>query len=142
MPTTALRNKVRLYIGDTDVTRQLFTDAEIDLVIDDPEGANGNALVAAADCCDILATRFAREHDFEWEGSQNARGKFNRSQMSKMYADRAKQFRQRSPAGQVGSASTSRVDGFSEDITSRDGAGETSRTGRVRAGYFNPDLPY
>jgi hypothetical protein len=137
MATTAQRDKTRLYIGDTNADRPLFNDNEIDLVIDD---RGGDALQAAADCCDILATRFAREHDIEWQGSPNARTKLTRSQMSKAYSDRAVALRRRAN-GQVSTASTTRVDGFNEDIDSRAGAGQTPATGRVRAGYTNPDLP-
>lgn len=142
MATTEQRDKVRLYIGDTDATRPLFNDTEIDLVIDDRDG---NALLAAADACDILATRFAREHDFEWQGSTNARGKFSRSQMSKQYADRAETLRKRAAqavgAGQISTTATTRVDGFSDDLDSRSGAGQAAATGRVRVGYSHPDLP-
>lgn len=52
-------------------------------------------LTAAADACDILATRFATDYDIEWQGSANARGKLSRSQVAKMFADRAKTLRQR-----------------------------------------------
>jgi hypothetical protein len=138
MTDTATRDKVRLYVGDTNADRPLFNDNEIDLVIDDRDG---DALQAAADCCDILATRFAREHDIEWQGGQNARTKLARSQMSKAYTDRAKALRARAN-GQVTVASTSRVDGFSDDIDSHAGAGQVPPGGRVRAGYTNPDLPY
>jgi hypothetical protein len=125
MATTAERDKVRLYVGDTNADRPLFNDNEIDLVIDDRAG---NALLAAADLCDILATRFARDHDVEWQGGTNARTKLSRSQMSKAYADRATALRKRA-AGQVSTFSTARVDGFSDDLDSREGPASRRRDG-------------
>jgi hypothetical protein len=75
------------------------------------------------------------------QGSQNARTKLTRSQMSKAYSDRAVALRRRAN-GQVSTASTTRVDGFNEDVDSRSGAGQASpANGRVRVGYTNPDLP-
>lgn len=121
MADTATRDKVRLYIGDTNSDRALFNDDELDLVIDLNDS---NLMLAAADACDILATRFAREYDVEWQGSTNARTKLARSQMSKAYASRAEKLRDRAATSSgVSSFSTSRVDGFSDDIDSREGPG-------------------
>jgi hypothetical protein len=127
----------RLELGDTDAARQLFSDVEAQYYLDQ---RSGDVLLAVADACDALARRFSREHDFEWQGSNTARGKFSRSQMAKAYAEQAKALRKRAN-GQLSTASTSRVDGFSEDIDSRQGAGQGSpSSGRVLAGYRNPDF--
>ncbi len=138
MPILTTRDKVRLEIGDTDAAAPLFNDDELDYII---ASRADNVLLAAADACDMLATRFARDYDFEWQGAgESARGKFTRSQMSKAFTDRAAAIRQRAGGG-LGVIQTTRVDGYSEDISNRDGAGQNNRTGRVRAGYTDPDLP-
>ena len=52
---------VRLEIGDRDMDNPLFTDDEIGYYI----GKHGdNVLLAAADCLDALANRFASNIDF------------------------------------------------------------------------------
>lgn len=129
--------KFRVELGDDDATRELFSDDEAQYFLDQRPGS---LLLAVADACDALARRFSREHDFEWQGSNTARGKFSRSQMAKAYAEQAATLRKRA-LGQVSTVSTSRVDGFSEDIDSRQGAGQGSpASGRVLAGYRNPDF--
>jgi hypothetical protein len=137
-PIATSRDQVRLELGDTDETRALFADEEIDAKLD---ARAGNVLLTAADLCDILATRFAREYDFEWQGAgESARGKFSRSQMAKMYADRAVTLRDRATGG-IGTITTTRIDGYSDDLSTRDGAGTVGAGGRVRSGYSAPDLP-
>lgn len=127
--------KVRLEIGDTDSTDALFTDAEINVKLS--LRAN-NIEATAADLCDILAVRFARQFDFETDGQ-----KFARSQRSKMYKDMAAVLRARANGG-ITSVPTTRVDGYSSDVTSEDvsTSSVTSSGGRVRQGYVSPDLPY
>lgn len=126
---------MRLEIGDTTSTDALFTDEEINYKL----GENADAvLITAAELCDILATRFAREYDFETDDQ-----KFLRSQKAAAYAARATELRKRANGGGgVESGTTTRVDGYSDDITSRDTSGVTSTSGRVRRGWTNPDLPY
>jgi hypothetical protein len=126
-------DEVRLEIGDEDSAAQLFTDPQIEKKLSDRGGA---VLATAADLCDILATRFAGAFDF----SSAARQEFKRSQKSQAYERRAESIRKR--IGGLTTVSTTRVDGFSDDITTRDGAAQGSRTGRVKAGYFDPDIPY
>jgi hypothetical protein len=125
-------DQVRLEIGDENLDSPLFGDAQIQYKLD---GRGGNVLLAAADLCDVLATRYAGEYDF----SSAARMTFRRSQKTAAYEARAKALRNR--AGGLTTVSVTRVDGFSDDISTRDGSGQGSRTGRVRAGYFDPDLP-
>lgn len=126
---------MRLEIGDTTSTDALFTDEEINHKL----GENAdNVPLTAADLCDILATRFAREYDFETDDQ-----KFSRSQKAAAYAARASELRKRANGGGgVESGTTTKVDGYSSEITSRDTSGVTPRAGRVRRGWTNPDLPY
>ena len=102
--------KVRLEIGDTDSTAALFTDEELQVYID---SRGSSVLLAAADACDQLATRYGRAYDFETDGQ-----KFARSQASKAYADRAKQLRAR--AYGVTTADSTRIDGYSQDVANQD----------------------
>lgn len=122
--------KVRLEIGDTEVARELFSDAEITSKLNE----SSDVLVATASLCDILSRRFARDFDFAEDGQS-----FSRSQMSKAYAQLAKDLRQRSAAGFT-TLSTTRTDGYSTDIDYSE-TEATSGKGRVIAGYYSPDLP-
>lgn len=124
--------QVRFEIGDESATEPDFTDPQIELKLN---GRGGNILLAAADLCDILATRYAREFDF----SSAARQEFKRSQKAESMERRAAKLRER--AGGLVAVPTTRIDGFSEDIDNRSGAGQSSRTGRVREGYYDPDIP-
>jgi hypothetical protein len=126
--------QVRLEIGDTEGPDQLFTPEQVEHFLDIH---GGEVLAASAHACDVLATRFVVEYDF----SSAARQQFKRSQKSEGYERRAKAIRLRIGGGLV-TVPTTRVDGFSEDITTRDGAGESSKQGRIREGYTNPDIPY
>ncbi|MCR4339979.1 MAG: hypothetical protein NUW01_08845 [Gemmatimonadaceae bacterium] len=107
--TTALA-KTRLEIGDTDSTAVLFTDEELNVYIDARADV---VLLAAADACDALATRFARAYDFETDGQR-----FQRSQMSKAYRELGKGLRDR--AAGIATLTPTRVDGYSDDITNTD----------------------
>lgn len=124
--------QVRLEVGDT-TSPGMLTDEEIQVKID---ARAGDVLLAAADVCDLLATRFAAGYDFSADGQS-----FSRSQRTKMFADRARDLRARGEGG-LNAVPTTRIDGYSEEVSSRDGAGGTNRSGRVRRGYFDPDLPY
>jgi hypothetical protein len=136
--TTTL-GKTRFELGDTISAQALLTDEEIGVKL--AERAD-DILTTAADLCDILATRFAREYDFEFAGAgRGTRAKYNRSQMSKAYADRAKALRARISSG-LATVETARVDGYSDDITTRAGAGG-GRTGvgsHVPPSYLDDDL--
>lgn len=102
--------QVRLEMGDTDSAAPLFTDEELQRWI---TARASNVLLAAADACDALARKFARRFDFQ---SDNQR--FSRSQMSKQYAALAQSLRDR--ASGVTSVATTRIDGYSQDITTED----------------------
>lgn len=127
--TTALA-KVRLEIGDTTSATALFQDEEINLKLAD---RSDNVLLTAADLCDILARRFAREFDFTTDGQS-----FRRSQKSSMYAEMAASLRSR--ASGVASVTTTRVDGYSDDIDNEsvDQVQENAR----RRYYGGRDFPY
>lgn len=122
---------VQLEIGDEDET--LFTVEQVEHKLNE---RGGNVLQAAADLCDIMATRTARAFDF----NSATRQQFRRSQQTVAWERRAKALRER--VGGLVTVPTTRVDGYSEDISNRDGAAQNTRTGRVRVGYNNPDLPY
>lgn len=108
--TTSLA-RVRLELGDTDSDAPLFADEEIDRKLED---RGDNVLLAAADLCDVLARRFARRFDFKSDNQE-----FKRSQMSAQYAALARDLRDRA-AGGVASVSSTRVDGYSQDVTNTD----------------------
>ena len=111
--------KVRLEVGDTDTTDQLLTDEELQVWID---SRADNVLLAAADACDALARRFARDFDFETDGQS-----FKRGARSKVYADRAHDLRVRSSVA-VGSVTVTTVDGYSQDVTNEDTTAATPPT--------------
>lgn len=110
MAITSSRDKLRLQIGDTDADSYLLTDDELDYFLS--ERAD-NVLLAAADVCESLARRFARQFDFESDNQ-----KFARSQMSKQYAAMAVDLRSR--ASGVTSVPSTRIDGYSQDISTED----------------------
>lgn len=130
------RDQVRLQIGDNDSTAFLLTDAEVDQFL---ERHSDQVLPAAADACDALAARFARDFDFKWKD-----GEFKKGSRADRYATMAKELRARAGVAQPASSMpVTRVDGYSEDLSTEDGAGSgrADRTGTVRAGYFDGDIP-
>lgn len=129
------RDLVRIHIGDTNPDAELLTDVEIDLLLD---ARSGVVLPAAADACDAISAKFARDFDLKWQSGSDVGGEFDRSQMSEMYAERAKALRSQLGA-QLTAQPVTRIDGYSDDLSTRDTS--ASRAGRVRAGYYHPDLP-
>ena len=129
--TTALA-KTRLEIGDTDSSAALFTDEELDVYLDN---RSDNVLLAAADACDALASRFARAYDFETDGQS-----FKRGSMSGMWAARAVALRAR--AGGVATMDVTKIDGYSSDVANQAVTG--SGTANPRSYYYRvgvDDLP-
>lgn len=59
-PSTSTRNYVRFLISDTDSTDALFSDEELNYVINE---WGSDAYKAARECAEILIARFAREAD-------------------------------------------------------------------------------
>ena len=107
--STATRDRVRLTIGDTDVDRALFEDAELDDIIVVEVSVNSSA----AQACEILATRFARDYDFTADGSS-----FRKSSVSQMYSKMARRLRARGRGTTV--VMPQRVDGYSQTTPSDD----------------------
>lgn len=123
--------QVRLEIGDTVSATPLFADEEIAVKL---AGRNNHVLHTAADLCQILATRTAGEFDFETDGQS-----FKRSQ--KKWAEMAATLRARAEKeGGLSVVPVTRIDGYSDDLSTRDTAG-TGVTGHVRRGYYDDDMP-
>lgn len=129
--TTAI-DKVRLLIGDTDENAILFEDDEITWFLSE---RGNDVYLAAADACESAARKFARAFDFETDGQR-----FQRSQMSKMFRDLAKDLRGRT-AGVV-TVEATRVDGYSQDTGNQD-VGEAGTNPRLvfRRSQSPDDLP-
>lgn len=124
--------KVRLEIGDTETDTPEFVDEEITYFL----SVEGSVLGAAARACEALAAKFARQYDFQTDDQR-----FQRSQMSKQYADLASTLRSR--AGGVVTTSPTRVDGYSDDIANNEvSTASTGGRGRVRRGWFRQDVPH
>lgn len=120
--------QVRLEVGDTDRDAALLTDEEITFFLEE----EGSVLAAAARACEALAARFARAFDITTDDQS-----LKRSQRAVAFRAQAKELRGRI-GGTIGTVTTTRVDGYSQDIDNEETA-ETSAGGRVRAGYDDPD---
>lgn len=122
--------QVRLQIGDTDQATALLQDEEIAVYL---ANRSDNVLLASADICDALATKFARSYDFATDGQS-----FKRSQQAAAYRAMAQDLRAR--ASGLGSVATTRVDGYSQDIDSRS-VDATQENPRRR--FYGPrDFPF
>ena len=110
MAITTTLDKVRLEIGDTDPNAWLLTDDELNYFLAE-EG--DHVLRAAWRACSALAIKFARAYDFETDGQ-----KFSRSQQYKAYSELSESLRMR--VGALTVLKTTKVDGYSDDITSQD----------------------
>lgn len=124
-------SQVRLEVGDTDEDAALFDDAELEVYIDRHPAS---VQLAAAAACEQLARRYGRAYDFETDGQS-----FKRSQMSKQYAQLARDLRQRETG--IVSHPTTKVDGYSDDVPFDQTDATSSRWGRVAIGFTDPDLP-
>lgn len=135
MPILTDLDKFRLELGDIDSANALFNDDEAAYFID---ARPGSVLLAVADACEALARRFAREFDFDANESKS----FKRSQKAMAYLKMAAELRMRAGVGGgLSVAVLTKVDGASDDLSTRDGAGQTPTNGRVRRGYYDDDLP-
>lgn len=135
MPITDDTDKIRLMIGDTDSADWLLSDDEVDYFID----ATSDLNVAAAAAAEAIAAKFARGYNFTTDGQS-----FNRSERVEHYMQLARNLdpaNARNGVGTITTAATTKVDGYSDDIDFQEGSGQSSATGRIRAGYFDPDLP-
>ncbi len=118
-PQTTL-GKIRLAIGDTDSTAALFTDEEIDVYRDN---RSDNILLVAADLCDVLATRYALLVTTDVGGQ-----KIDYSNLSAAFAKRAETLRGQASGGQgLVSLDVAKVDGYSQDVASKDVTSERRR---------------
>ena len=126
-------DRVRLEIGDTDTANPLFTDTEINTIL--AERAS-DVFLTAADLCDILATRFAADFDFKWKD-----GEFKKGTRSGNYADRAKALRARAAGGGgITSVPITRVDGYSQETSTRDTSNNAPVTGIERSPFGSDDF--
>ena len=67
-PAASALAEVRFLVGDTDSTRPLLQDAEIQYVIDKWDPLFGSATLNAAVCCEVIAGNFAREISVSADG--------------------------------------------------------------------------
>lgn len=100
--------KVRREIGDTNEDDQFLQDEEIQLALD----AEGSVLLAAARAADWLARAFARDFDFEADGT-----KVFKAARAKAYRELATELRSRGDAeasgtGGIGVVHMRNVDGY------------------------------
>jgi len=104
------RDQTRIEIGDIDQDRVLFQDAELDYILDE-EGDDYEK--AAARCCEVLATRFAREATFSADGLS-----VQKSNLSVAYRRQARDLRAR--AGGSTTVTVTRKDGYSTAVDADD----------------------
>ena len=132
MPVTTERDKVRLRIGDTNSADPLLFDEEIDYFLAE---RGGDILKAAADCAGAIAAKFARAYKVETDGQR-----LERNQIFEHYSKLETSLRGRAGGG-LSTVAVTKVDGVSDDLSTRDGAGQggVGASGRVRRGYSNPD---
>ena len=101
--STADRDRVRLEIGDTDESRVLFQDAELDDFI----SQEGNSILgAAARACETLAVKFARDFTFSADGAS-----FQKGNVTQMFMAQANRLRRQARA--TTTVMPRRVDGYS-----------------------------
>jgi hypothetical protein len=100
--------KVRREIGDTNEDDQLLQDEELELALT----AEGSVLLAAARAADWIARTFARDFDFEADGT-----KIMKAGRAKAYRELASELRSRGDAeasgtGGIGVVHTVNIDGY------------------------------
>jgi hypothetical protein len=138
MTITAVRDKLRLTIGDTDATAPVFSDEELDWFL---SVRADDVLLAGADAADAAAAKYARAFDFSTDQQS-----FKRSAMYEHFMALAKTLRARAsglvvgPGGAlIGTVSTidsTRIDGFSDDVPNQ-AVGVTATNPRRR--FYGPD---
>ncbi len=107
--STADRDRVRLAIGDTDVTRQRFADLELD----DFLAKEGSVPGAGAAAVEALWARLAIEYDFTADGAS-----FARSQQAKALSLLAQNLRRKANAADDTTQHVIRIDGYSTTVRS------------------------
>lgn len=114
--------KVRREIGDTNEDDQFLQDEEITLALTD----EGSVLLAAARACDWIARTFARDFDFEADGT-----KIMKAARAKQYRELAAELRDRGDAeasgsGGIGVVHTRNIDGYQVNNATLDHADRTN----------------
>ena len=117
MAITAVRDKLRLELGDTNSESYIFNDEELDFWLTEE---SDDYLAACLRACDAAARKFSRAYDFETDGQS-----FKRSQMAKAFADQATALRKQgvstsADTGAVTSITVTKVDGYSQTVTNED----------------------
>ncbi len=117
---------LRVKVGDIDDSRALFDDAEMNVFLTE----ESSVTLAAAEACDVLATRFARDYDFMADGAS-----FKKGSVSAQYARRARVLRRQGQG--TTSSPIIRQDGYSQDVKSN-AASDTNQSGSFdRSGLVN-----
>lgn len=134
--------KLRLTIGDTDVgdsgNNAIFKDAELNWFLSAEADSIPNAALRAAYAAQA---KFARAYDFETDGQR-----FNRSQMSKAFADLAKSLEKAGArltgASAIRTVDITKIDGWSDDVANQE-TSLTSSTTNPRRRYYGKqdDIP-
>ncbi len=137
MAITADRDKLRLALGDRDSTNYIFNDDELDSFLAD-ESTVAAATLAAARAAEMT---FARAYDFETDGQ-----KFSRSQMAKAFATIVGRLESRGVTTTTDSATTgistlssTRIDGYSQEIDSEEVFGSGTATTNPRQTFYTVD---
>ena len=130
MAITSDADKLRLAIGDTDSTNYVFNDDEMDVFLTESTAA---AQKLAAVEAGIL--KMAREYDFETDGQ-----KFWRSQMSAQLRALAKDLRAQgvvtAASSGLSTLTSTRVDGYSQDIDNEETASAGGSAVSNRQRYY------
>jgi hypothetical protein len=87
-PSSSNKDAVRFHVQDTDSTRQLLTDEEIQYLLDEWMPTYDSVLYVAAMACEVLANRFAALIDVNADGVSVAQ-----SQLAERFDTRAASLR-------------------------------------------------
>lgn len=123
-------NSIRLLVGDTDTLDQQLQDEEINFALGE---SSGNVYYAAAFCCKLLASKYARMVDTQLDGALEAR-----------YSTRIKQYNllgsQLSNLGKQASGKTLGV--FAGGISVADRTQHEEKTDRVKPSFTIEQFDY
>jgi len=88
-PSDSVKDEVRFYLQDTDMSDPLLTDEEIDFYVTKLDPVYGSSVATASYLADLIANRFAREIDLSADGIS-----VSASQLQTKYRDIAKNLRE------------------------------------------------